>query len=131
MKKDPKIFLQHIRESIEEIERYIENSSEKDFMGDVKTQDAVMRRIEIIGEAVKNLPVEFRKKHPGIEWRETRAQPPKLTPTYFGVDIDLVWDVVKKDIPKPKKQISKLLTEFKENAHSGDHAPFNHRMFLS
>lgn len=59
MKKDPEIFLRHILESIKEIEAHTKDFSDSKFLSDVKTQDAVIRRIEIIGEAVKNLPVEF------------------------------------------------------------------------
>ena len=112
MKKNPKIFLQHIIECIEEIEKHIKGVSEKRFMDDVKTQDAVIRRIEIIGEATKNLPFGFKKKNPQIEWREIAGMRDKLIHEYFGVNIDLVWVVIKNDIPKLKKQISELLEKF-------------------
>lgn len=112
MKKDPKIFLEHITESIREIERHIKNMSEGKFMRDVKTQDAVIRRIEIIGEATKNLPSNFRKKNPHVEWKEIAGMRNKLIHEYFGIDLDLVWSVVNDDIPKLKKQISNLLEKF-------------------
>ena len=109
MKKDPKIFLEHIFESIVEIENHIKGVSENDFMDDIKTQDAVMRRIEIIGEAVKNLPKSIKDKNPKIKWKNIAGTRDILIHEYFGVDKDLVWDIVKKDIPKLKKQISKIL----------------------
>jgi hypothetical protein len=62
MKKDPKIFLQHILESIEKIEEYIKNMSKQEFLNSSQTQDAVIRRIEIIGEAAKNIPEELKRK---------------------------------------------------------------------
>lgn len=113
MKKNPKIFLEHIKESIDEIENHIGNMSEKIFLDDIKTKDAVIRRIEIIGEATKNLPVSFKKKNPQIEWQDISNMRNKLIHEYFGVDEYLVWEVIKKDIPKLKKQIQKLLEEFK------------------
>lgn len=109
MKKDFKIFLEHIKESIEEIERHTENMSEKEFMDDTKTQDAVFRRIEIIGEAVKNIPPDFKRKNTQVEWREIAGTRDKLIHEYFGVDLDLVWEIINKDIPKLKKQILKIL----------------------
>lgn len=66
MKKDPKIFIQHIIDSIEKIEEYIKNMSKQEFLNSSQTQDAVIRRIEIIGEAVKNIPEELKEKHPDI-----------------------------------------------------------------
>lgn len=68
MKKDPTIFLKHILESIEHIESYIKGSEEGDFMKSDEKQDAVIRRLEILGEAVRNLPEEFREKHSDIAW---------------------------------------------------------------
>lgn len=112
MKKDPKIFLKHIQESIEKIEKHTKGMSEDKFENDIKTQDAVIRRIEIIGEAVKNLPLEFKKKYSEIEWREIAGMRDKLIHEYFGINLDMVWEVIRKDIPKLKKQILRLLEKF-------------------
>ncbi len=109
MRKDPRIFLKHILESIKEIEEFIKGISEEEFSRDIKTQDAVVRRIEIIGEAVKNLPLSFRKKYPEVEWREIAAMRDKLTHHYFGIEMSIVWETSKKDLPKLKKQVSKIL----------------------
>lgn len=112
MKKDPKIFLKHIQESIEKIERHTKEMSEGEFKDDIKTQDAIIRRVEIIGEAVKNLPSEFKRKHSKIEWREIAGMRDKLIHEYFGVNLDMVWEVIRKDIPKLKEQILGLLEKF-------------------
>ena len=109
MRKNPKIFLHHILESIEEIENHLRGISEQEFLKDTKTQDAVIRRIEIIGEAVKNLPSTFTKKYPEVEWREIAGMRDKLIHHYFGIDIEIVWEVVSRDIPKLKKQILGIL----------------------
>ncbi|MBI5152452.1 DUF86 domain-containing protein [Candidatus Peregrinibacteria bacterium] len=108
MKKDLKIFLEHIMESIIEIEKYTKNISRTKFLKTTQTQDAVVRRLEIIGEAVKNLPSSFKNKHPSIPWRKIAGLRDILIHDYFGVNLDLVWKVVKKNIPKLKKQISEL-----------------------
>ena len=109
MKKDPKIFLEHVLESIKEIEKHIKKISKDEFWEDIKTQDAVIRRIEIIGEAVKNLPSEFKRKYPKIEWREITGMRDKLIHEYFGVNIDMVWETIKNDLPELKNKISKIL----------------------
>jgi uncharacterized protein with HEPN domain len=109
MRKDPKIFLKHILESIEAIEKHTKKIPKEKFSKNITVQDAVIRRIEIIGEAVKNLSAEFKKKHHEIEWREIAGMRDKLIHEYFGVNLHLVWHTTKKDIPKLKKQISELL----------------------
>lgn len=111
-KKDPKIFLKHTLESISEIDRNTKNLSEDNFFDSVTIQDAVVRRLEIIGEAVKNLPPSFRNKHPKIPWKKIAGMRDVLIHEYFGVNIGLVWKIVNKDIPKLKKQISELLEKF-------------------
>lgn len=111
-KKDPKIFLKHVLESIGEIEKNTKNLSEDNFFDSVTIQDAAVRRLEIIGEAVKNLPLSFRNKHTKIPWKKIAGMRDVLIHEYFGVNIRLVWKVVNKDIPKLKKQISELLEKF-------------------
>ncbi len=111
MKKDTSIFLKHIIESIERIEDFTRNVSEEDFLDSVQLQDAVIRRLEIIGEATKNIPKEFIKKHPEVPWSETTKTRDKLIHGYFGVDLNLTWDIVKRDLPDLKKKIKKILEE--------------------
>jgi uncharacterized protein with HEPN domain len=111
-KKDPKIFLKHILESIGEIEKNTKSLSEDEFSTSITIQDAVVRRLEIIGEAVKNLPRSFRNKNTKIPWKEIAGMRDVLIHEYFGVNIDLVWKIAKKDIPKLKKQITELLEKF-------------------
>lgn len=108
MNKDPRIYIAHIFESIELIEKYTEGISEEDFTKDTETQDAVMRRIEIIGEASKCLLDEFKNQYPAIPWKNITGMRDKLIHEYFGVDIALVWAVVKKDIPKLKDSLRKV-----------------------
>lgn len=109
MKKDPKILLLDILDSIEKIEEYTKNISEDKFFNDPQIQDAVVRRIGIIGEAVKNLPAPLRNKHPYIPWKKIAGTRDVIIHDYSGIDIDLVWEIANKDILKLKKQITELL----------------------
>ena len=113
MKKDPKIFIGHILDSIKEIERNTKNMTGNEFFDAITIQDAVIRRLEIIDEAVKNLPNSFKNKYPEIPWKKIAGTRDILIHGYFGVDADLVWKIVNKDVPKLKKQIQKILKELK------------------
>ena len=109
--KDPNIFLQHILENILKIEVGIGDMSEVEFSQNVDMQDATLRRLEVIGEAVRNIPDSFRATHPQIPWKKIAGLRDMLIHEYFGVDMGLVWKVVDKDIPKLKKQVTNLLKE--------------------
>lgn len=99
MKKDPKIFLEHILESIRNIEKYTGSFTKEQFLKNIQLQDAVTRRLEIIGEAVKNLPASTKDKNDKIPWKKISGTRDILIHEYFGMDMDLIWRVVKKDIP--------------------------------
>lgn len=78
-------------------------------MSNEMKQYAIVRAIEIIGEAVKNLPSSFKSKHPSISWKEIIGTRDKIIHHYFGVDLDIIWDIVNKDIPDLKKKILKIM----------------------
>lgn len=108
-KRDFKIFIMDILESIERIESYTKNKTENEFFDNYEKQDAIMKRLEVIGEAVKHIPKEFKEKHSKIPWKDISGMRDKLIHEYFGVVMERVWDTAKNDIPKFKNQISELL----------------------
>ncbi len=87
--------------------------SEPEFFKLQQPQEAVIRRLEIIGEATKNLPADFRKKYSDVLWSEIARMRDKLIHGYFGVDLKLTFDIVKKDLPELKDKILKILKEMK------------------
>ncbi len=109
MRKDPKVFLEHILDSIKAVEEYTKGIKKNEFYTDRKSIDAVVRNIEIIGEATNNLPKNFRKNTPHIPWKDIVNMRNILIHEYFGVDKERVWEVVRKDLSKLKKEIELLL----------------------
>ncbi len=109
MTKDPKVFLQHILGSIAQIERYVGGVEQEEFLKSAQLQDAVIRRLTIIGEATKNLPPELREKYTTIPWSDIAGMRDVLMHEYFGVDTELVWRTAQKDLPIFKKHIEEIL----------------------
>lgn len=96
-------------DSIKAIEKYTKGLTKESFMESEIAQDAVIRRIEIIGEAVKNLSKNFRQANSSIPWRSMAGMRDNLIHEYFGVDLDEVWDTARIDLPILKKQIEELI----------------------
>lgn len=114
MKKDPLIFIEHIVESIELLGKYLAHVSKERFLKSAQLQDAVIRRVEIIGEAVKNISKLVKDNYPEIPWRQISAMRNILIHEYFAVNLDIAWDTVKIDMPKLKRQLQKLVKELKK-----------------
>lgn len=92
-------FLLDIQEAVRRISEYIANMSYEQFRKDIRTQDAVLRNLEIIGEAAKSISAAFCKQHSEIPWRQMAALRDRLIHHYFGVNLDIVWDVVTEELP--------------------------------
>jgi len=112
MMKEPIIFLTHILESINLIEMYLQGVTEEHFYTSIEKQDLVLRRLEIIGEAAKNLPDKFRRKYPDIPWKRMAGMRDIIIHQYFSVNFNRVWDTVVNALPPLKKQIEQLIREY-------------------
>lgn len=104
-----RLYIEDIKEAISKIESFTKNMIFDDFVKDNKTMDAVIRNIEIIGEAAKHIPTDIRLKHVDIPWKEIIGTRSKVLHEYFGVDEKILWKTVQEDLPLLKKQIGHIL----------------------
>jgi len=108
-------YLDHIREAVKRTVLYTEDMTYEKFLEDIKTQDAVVRNIEIIGEAVKNLSEELRNRCTEIQWKNLAGMRDKLIHHYFGVNFSIVWKVAREELPEIIKNIEKIGENEKQN----------------
>jgi uncharacterized protein with HEPN domain len=108
--------LEEILESAHLIRTYTHALSREAFMASTQVQDAVVRRIEIIGEGVKSLPPDWTQTHPEIPWRQIAHMRDTLIHRYFSVDLDIVWQTATVDVPAPAQQLARLLDSPNEPA---------------
>ncbi len=109
MSKLPVEFLKHILDEINYVLKQCEDIDEAQFSQDPTLQRAFVRSLEIIGEATKNLAPDFTAKHPYVNWKNMAGMRDRLIHGYFGVDYEIVWDVVRNELPSLKPKIEELI----------------------
>ncbi len=112
--RDVRLFINDIVEAIAKIEKYVYDKSYEGFQKDEKTKDAVVRNLEIVGEAVRNIPEDFKEKYPDVDWKAAAGMRDKLIHGYFGVSMAIVWETVKSDLPPFKKRLTEISKEMEE-----------------
>lgn len=106
--KDDRVYLAHIRDALTRIAEYTTEGREQ-FFADSRTQDPVVRNLEIVGEAAKRLSERAKGSAGDVSWRAIGAMRDKLIHEYFGTDLEIVWRVVERDVPPLRKAVSTLL----------------------
>jgi uncharacterized protein with HEPN domain len=109
--RDPKLYLKDILAAMDAIEQFVERVEFENFKNDDMKSSAVIRKFEIIGEATKNIPEEIKQKYPAIPWKDMSGMRDRLIHFYFGIKHELVWETIKKEIPKVKPSIKKILDD--------------------
>lgn len=111
MKRTYKDYILDILSSIQELGEFTEGIDLEEFVKDKKTVNAVIRSLEVMGEAAKKIPSEIRDKYPSIPWKYMASMRDKLIHEYHGIDLEIVWEVIKKEIPPLQSKFEKILKE--------------------
>lgn len=112
--RNQRLYLEDILAAIESIEAFVAGMDLENFASDDKTASAVIRKFEIIGEAVRHVPEDIRMSYSEVEWKEMAGMRDRLIHFYMGVNHRLIWQAIKSDLPVTKSHIRKIL---KENPH--------------
>lgn len=112
--KNDRMYLEHIHESVNDVLLYIEGMTLKDFRSEKMVQDAVFRRLEIIGEAAKRLTEDTRSIEDTVPWRKIAGMRDRLTHDYFRIDLAVVWDTIKYGLPSLVRAVDRLLSQISE-----------------
>ncbi len=108
MSKESIIFVEHIIDNIGDIEKFTENVGKENFLKNKEKQNAIIRSLEIVGEAVKNIPQKIKIKYKEVPWKEMAGTRDKISHHYFGVDLELIWKIVKENLPSLKNQMFEI-----------------------
>lgn len=111
MKKEDSVYLRHILDAVNDIDEFVKDMDKERFLSNKAIKYAVVRSIEIIGEASKHLSKKFREQHKDIRWEDICGMRDKLIHDYIGVDYSVVWKVVERDIPSLKKKLMEVLNQ--------------------
>lgn len=106
--RDQQLFIDDILEAVKRIQKFIKGYSYEQFIFDIKTTDAVIRNLSIIGEAASKVGKEFHSKHPQVPWKHMIGLRNKVMHEYFGVDLKILWKTIHEDLPDLKKSVRKL-----------------------
>ena len=109
--REAKLFITDVLEAIQKIENYTHKMSYEEFMKDERTKDAVLRNLEVIGEAVKNIPNEIKGKYLKVDWKAISGMRDRLIHGYFGVSFPIIWETVTDELPAFKENIEEVLKE--------------------
>lgn len=109
--RDWQFFLKDMQESAARISEYVGTLSREEFFHDTKTLDATMRNLAVVGEAAKKIPTDVRRKYPAVAWKKIAGLRDIVVHDYFGIDEDIIWDVVTLKIPELKRQIDAMMKE--------------------
>ena len=109
MKRDPQVYIDHMLESIENIQHYTEEIDFETLLVDTKTQDSVVHRMQLLGQSAKNLPEDIRENHPEIPWRQIIGMRNIIVHEYLGLDLAEVWNVIGQDLPELEEQLKKII----------------------
>ena len=114
MKRDIRLFIEDILESIRLIKKYGGNLSKENLDNNQELKDSIVRRLEIIGEAVKNIPDDFKDKYPEVPWKKIAGLRDIIIHAYFNIDLDIMWDIIKEDLPDLKNKIKNILEKLEK-----------------
>ncbi len=111
MPRDYKVYLEDILGASDKVRRYMTGLSFETFSNDEKTLDAVIRNLEVIGEAVKNIPEEIRSEHSDVDWQKIAGLRDILIHKYFGIDLEIIWDIIQNKLPGLEKRVRQILSD--------------------
>jgi len=109
MKKDDTVYLRHIIDAFLQIERYTNGVTYEEFLSNSLLQDAVIRQLEVMGEAARNLSADLQNEYPAIPWRQMISLRNRMIHAYFNVNLQIIWEIIQGDIPNLKQDMIRVL----------------------